>query len=73
MRVALLSAAVAIASVTSVAAQDITAAQRDACKADYVKFCNGTIPGGGRIIACLGKVEAKLSEACKKVLAEAKK
>jgi hypothetical protein len=54
-------------------AQDFTAAQREACKADYEQFCKGTIPGGGRVIACLGKQDAKLSPACRKVVAEARK
>lgn len=54
-------------------AQDMTAAQRDACKGDYEKFCTGTMPGGGRIIACLAKQSDKLTAACKKVLAAAEK
>jgi hypothetical protein len=44
------------------------AAERAACTADYEKFCKGTIPGGGRIINCLAKHEATLSDACKKVV-----
>ena len=54
-------------------AQELTAAQRDACMADYEKFCKGTVPGGGRIIACLAKESDKLTPACKKVLADAQK
>jgi len=54
-------------------AQDFTAAQRAACKADYDSFCKGTMPGGGRVIACLEKHADKLSAGCKKVVAEAKK
>jgi hypothetical protein len=46
------------------------AAQRDAC---MEKFCKGTVPGGGRIIACLAKESDKPTPACKKVLAEAQK
>jgi hypothetical protein len=49
-------------------AQTLTSAQRDACKADYDKYCKGTTPGGGRIIACLNKQRDQLGEACKKVL-----
>ena len=54
-------------------AQELTAAQRDACMGDYEKFCKGTVPGGGRIIACLAKQNDKLTPACKNVLAEAEK
>jgi hypothetical protein len=49
-------------------AQNLTAAQRAACKGDYDKFCSGVAPGGGRIIACLNKQRDGLSDACKKVL-----
>ncbi len=47
--------------------------QRAACLADYIRFCPDTLPGGGRIVACLTKQYAQLSEACKKVLDAAKK
>ena len=33
------------------------------------KFCAGTSPGGGRVVACLTKQQNQLSDACKKVLA----
>ncbi len=52
----------------SALAQNLTAAQRTACKADYDKYCTGTMPGGGRIIACLNKQRDALSDACRKVL-----
>ncbi|QOZ29179.1 cysteine rich repeat-containing protein [Bradyrhizobium sp. CCBAU 51753] len=54
-------------------AQELTAAQRDACMGDYEKFCKSVTPGGGRIIACLAKESDKLTPACKKVLAAAEK
>jgi hypothetical protein len=54
-------------------AQQLTAEQRSACMGDYQKFCAGTAPGGGRIIACLAKSNDKLSAACQKVLADAQK
>jgi len=60
--------ALAIGFSTAALAQELTAEQRDACKADYEKFCKGTIPGGGRIIACLNKQRGQLTDACKKVL-----
>ena len=46
---------------------------RGACKADYDKYCAGTPPGGGRVVACLNKQQNQLSDACKKVLAGRKK
>ncbi len=49
-------------------AQNLTAAQRAACKPDYDKYCSGVAPGGGRIIACLNKQRDSISEACRKVL-----
>jgi hypothetical protein len=54
-------------------AQDMTAEQRAACKGDYEKFCKSIIPGGGRLIACLSKQSDKLSDACKRVVAQAQK
>jgi hypothetical protein len=51
-------------------AQTLTAEERAACQADYDKYCKGTMPGGGRIIACLNK--NPISEGCKKVLAAKK-
>jgi hypothetical protein len=49
-----------------------TADGRGACKADYDKYCAGTPPGGGRVVACLNKQQNQLSDACKKVLASRK-
>ncbi len=45
---------------------------RGACKTDYDKFCAGTAPGGGRVVACLIKQQNQLSDACKNVLASRK-
>ncbi len=73
MRTALLVTAIALATLTSAAAQDFTAAQREACKGDYDKFCKGTIPGGGRVIACLNKQRDQLSSACKQIIDAQKK
>ena len=60
--------AVLVGFSTAALAQAPTAEQRTACKADYEKYCAGTTPGGGRIIACLNKQRDQLSEACKKAL-----
>jgi hypothetical protein len=73
MRTVLLVTAITLATLTSAFAQDFTAAQREACKGDYDKFCKGTIPGGGRILACLSKQREQLSGACKQVVDSQKK
>ena len=63
----------AIGFATTALAQSLTAEQRAACKPDFDKYCTGTIPGGGRIVACLNKQHDALSDACKKVLDAQKK
>ena len=54
-------------------AQDFTPEQRAACRDDYNKFCRGTMPGGGRVLACLSKQYAALGTNCKKVVDAQKK
>jgi hypothetical protein len=73
MRTLFFAAAFASASIVNASAQDFTAVQRAACKGDYETLCKGTIPGGGRILACLNKQHDKLSDACKKVVDAQKK
>jgi hypothetical protein len=68
-----LVAALSFGSLTPALAQDFTAAQRAACKTDYDKYCQGTMPGGGRVLACLSKHNGNLTDACKKVVADASK
>jgi hypothetical protein len=72
-RFALFTAALALLSLNAARAQDFTAAQRAACKGDYDKFCKGTMPGGGRVLACLNKQHDQLSAACKTVVDAQKK
>jgi hypothetical protein len=67
------AAAIAVIAAGNAHAQEFTAAQREACKADYEQFCKGTMPGGGRVLACLSKQGGRLSAACSKVVADAKK
>jgi hypothetical protein len=50
------------------ASLDVRAAHR---LQGYEKYCKGTTPGGGRIIACLDKQQ--LSEGCRKVIDATKK
>jgi hypothetical protein len=73
LRSTLVIAALTAASLTPAVAQDFTAEQRAACKGDYETFCKGTIPGGGRVLACLSKQGDKLSAACKKIVNAQKK
>jgi hypothetical protein len=60
--------AIALGFSTAAYAQALTAEEQAACKADFAKYCKGTVPGGGRIIACLEKQYAELAAPCKKVL-----
>lgn len=73
LRSTLIFAVLTGALLTPALAQDFTAEQRAACKGDYETFCKGTMPGGGRVLACLNKESAKLSAACKKVVDAQKK
>ena len=72
LRATLITAAILCAAPAAFS-QELTAAQRDACMGDFEKYCKGTVPGGGRIIACLNKQNDKLSAACQKVVADAPK
>ncbi|MBV5268829.1 MAG: cysteine rich repeat-containing protein [Afipia sp.] len=63
--------AVTLSVPTLASAQQFTAAQRDACKGDYEKYCSNVMPGGGRVLACLSKESAKLTDACKAALSTA--
>jgi len=65
--------ALAVGFVTAASAHPLTAEQRTACKADFEKYCQGTAPGGGRIVACLNKQRAQISDACRKVVDAQKK
>lgn len=45
-----------------------TAAEREACQADFEKFCPGVHPGGGRIIECLAEHLNELTPECQKIV-----
>jgi hypothetical protein len=55
-------------TISAGAATAQTAAEQAACRGDFSKLCAGTRPGGGRVLACLGKQKDKLSPACLKVV-----
>ena len=73
IRIAILAGALALSALTPALAQEITAAERAACRVDYERYCRGTFPGGGRIIRCLASHYDKLADACKKVVDDNKK
>ena len=50
------------------AAMAQTAAEREACQADFEKYCPGVEPGGGRILECLGKHLDQLTPQCKSMV-----
>ncbi len=68
IRTAFLAAALTLTALSPALAQEITPAERAACKSDYESYCRGTFPGGGRIIKCLAGHYEKLSPACKKIV-----
>lgn len=69
-----------VATVTTVSAQMmITPARRagaealrEACKADYDRFCSKVRPGGGRILQCLQDHVGDLTPACRAALPAAR-
>jgi hypothetical protein len=41
---------------------------RQACRADFKKFCSGVQPGGGRLLECLNTHNGELTTACQEAL-----
>ena len=66
MRVAVLSIVLGLAVLTATQAAP---SAREACMADYKKFCSDIAPGGGRIKQCLIAHKAQLSPDCQAALA----
>lgn len=64
----LLSAIALMFGLSAGVAMAQTAAEREACMADFEKYCPGVQPGGGRVIECLSKQIDKLTPQCKAVV-----
>ena len=54
--------------VSRVSAQGAYSQAKQACMADYSRFCAGLAPGGGRVRKCLGDHYAELAPACRQAL-----
>ena len=67
MRIAL-SVLFLATQMTATVALAQTASEREACQADYEKFCKGVEQGGGRIIKCLNDHLSDLTPQCQKVV-----
>ena len=59
---------VAMSLVASPGALADGAKPREACRADYERFCNGVKPGGGRVAQCFKAHREEISAACKTAL-----
>jgi hypothetical protein len=63
----------ALGAATTALAQTITADQKAACRADYGRFCRGTMPDGGSIVARLAKQHDKLAGPCECAVTDAQR
>jgi len=54
--------------ISRASAQGADSQARQACMADYSRYCSGLTPGGGRIRKCLGDHYADLAPACRHAL-----
>lgn len=68
-----LLAAASFAAALRVEAQGLSQSDiMSACRADYMTHCVGVIPGGGRIINCLGEQMPRLSPGCRTMVSMGK-
>ena len=67
MRIFLSTLGLALGLSVGVAAAQ-TAAEREACQADFEKFCPNVQPGGGRVVECLSQHLDQLTPQCKTVV-----
>ena len=70
MLLRLIAAALAL-TISSVAFAQGTPQQRAACRPDVTKFCKGKGEDPGVLLQCLEDNKDKISEKCRKVIAEA--
>jgi len=63
-----LTAAIALASFSSVTLAQEGGPHRGACRADAERLCAGVERGGGRIFNCLAGQKDKLSDDCRKMV-----
>jgi hypothetical protein len=68
LKVSVVVVACVIGLSTAALAQNQRGAMREACKADFEKYCADVQRGGGRIVECLNKQHDSLSEACRTAL-----
>jgi hypothetical protein len=68
LKVSVVVVACVIGLSTAALAQSQRGAMREACKADFEKYCADVQRGGGRIVECLNKQHDSLSEACRTAL-----
>jgi len=47
------------------------ASMMSACRGDYFQHCSFVMPGGGRIMACLGEVIDQISPSCARLVTAA--
>jgi len=52
----------------SLAQQQGSPAENNACRPDVMRFCRDAAPDTGRVLACLQSQRARLSRACRTVL-----
>lgn len=70
---ALLGLAIPSIATAEPLAQATAGTVRQACKTDYRRLCDGTKPGGGRILACFKSHAADLSAECREALLSQRK
>ena len=59
---------VGLTAIAQPAEAQVSGAMREACRADYQKFCATLQPGGGRIRQCMLENADRLSPQCKDAL-----